>query len=60
LSLQVFGPIPLTSQRKDRSAKALFGIAHEEELVVRGMEIRSHDVHNYIKQFQTGLLYTTF
>jgi DNA polymerase elongation subunit (family B) len=30
------------------------------ELVVRGIEIRRHDIPNFIKQFQTELLYTLF
>jgi DNA polymerase elongation subunit (family B) len=30
------------------------------ELVVRGIEIRRHDIPNFIKQFQTELLHTLF
>jgi DNA polymerase elongation subunit (family B) len=32
----------------------------DDELVVRGIEIRRHDIPNFIKQFQTQLLYTLF
>jgi hypothetical protein len=34
------------------------GITHEDELIVRGIETRRHDIPNFIKQFQTQLLYT--
>jgi DNA polymerase elongation subunit (family B) len=32
----------------------------DNELVVRGIEIRRHDVPVFIKRFQTQLLYTLF
>jgi DNA polymerase elongation subunit (family B) len=35
-------------------------ITYEDELVVRGVEVRRHDTPNFIKQFQTQLLYTLF
>jgi DNA polymerase elongation subunit (family B) len=37
-----------------------FGITFDNELVVRGIEIRRHDVPVFIKRFQTQLLYTLF
>ena len=40
--------------------KHYFGITQEGELVVRGIETRRHDIPNFIKQFQTQLLYTLF
>jgi DNA polymerase elongation subunit (family B) len=40
--------------------KHYFGITYDGELVVRGIETRRHDIPNFIKQFQTQLLYTLF
>src|SRR5919198_2447651 len=41
--------------------KYYFGVTQEgEELVLRGIETRRHDTPNFIKQFQTQLLYTLF
>ena len=40
--------------------KHYFGITQEGELVVRGIETRRHDIPNFVKQFQTQLLYTLF
>ena len=40
--------------------KHYFGITFDNELVVRGIEIRRHDTPNFIKQFQTQFLYTLF
>jgi DNA polymerase elongation subunit (family B) len=37
-----------------------FGITFDNELVVRGIEIRRHDVPAFIKRFQTQLLYALF
>jgi len=37
-----------------------FGITHSRELIARGIEIRRHDVPNFIKEFQSELLYTLF
>jgi DNA polymerase elongation subunit (family B) len=36
------------------------GITQAKELIVRGIEIRRHDAPNFIKEFQTELLYTLF
>jgi DNA polymerase elongation subunit (family B) len=37
-----------------------YGITQQGELVVRGIEIRRHDIPNFVKQFQTELLTTLF
>jgi DNA polymerase elongation subunit (family B) len=37
-----------------------FGITRDDELIARGIEIRRHDGTNFIKEFQTELLYTLF
>jgi DNA polymerase elongation subunit (family B) len=50
--------LPLESDEKIEVLKHYFGITYEDELVVRGIEIRRHDTPNVIKQFQTQLLYT--
>jgi DNA polymerase elongation subunit (family B) len=50
----------LEADEKIEALKHYYGITQEGELVVRGIEIRRHDIPNFIKQFQTGLLYTLF
>jgi DNA polymerase I len=40
--------------------KHYFGITYQGELIMRGIETRRHDTPNFIKQFQTELLYTLF
>jgi DNA polymerase elongation subunit (family B) len=40
--------------------KHYFGITQSNELIARGIEIRRHDAPNFIKEFQTELLYTLF
>jgi DNA polymerase-2 len=52
--------LPLEADEKIEVMKHYFGITYEEQLVVRGIEIRRHDIPNFIKQFQTQLLYTLF
>jgi DNA polymerase-2 len=52
--------LPFESDEKIEVLKHYFGITHNEELVVRGIEIRRHDIPTFIKQFQTQLLYTLF
>jgi DNA polymerase elongation subunit (family B) len=52
--------LPLEADEKIEVLKHYFGITYEDELVVRGIEIRRHDTPNFIKQFQTQLLYTLF
>ncbi|HET7391449.1 MAG TPA: DNA polymerase domain-containing protein [Nitrososphaeraceae archaeon] len=52
--------LPLEADEKIEVLKHYFGITYEDELVVRGIEVRRHDTPNFIKQFQTQLLYTLF
>ena len=52
--------LPLEADEKIETLKHYYGITQEGELVVRGIEIRRHDILNFIKQFQTELLYTLF
>ena len=52
--------LPLEADEKIEALKHYYGITQEGELVVRGIEIRRHDIPNFIKQFQTELLYTLF
>jgi DNA polymerase elongation subunit (family B) len=40
--------------------KHYFGITQSNELIARGIEVRRHDAPNFIKEFQTELLYTLF
>jgi DNA polymerase elongation subunit (family B) len=40
--------------------KHYFGITHSGEFIIRGIELRRRDVPNFIKEFQTELLYTLF
>ena len=60
LQLQVFSFITFGSRRKHRSTQALLWYHSTGELVVRGIEIMRHDIPNFIKQFQTELLYALF
>lgn len=52
--------LPLEADVKMEASKRYFGITHSNELIARGIEIRRHDVPNFIKEFQTELLYTLF
>jgi DNA polymerase elongation subunit (family B) len=52
--------LPLEADEKIEVLKHYFGIAFDNELVVRGIEIRRHDVPAFIKRFQTQLLHTLF
>jgi DNA polymerase elongation subunit (family B) len=52
--------LPLEADEKMEALKHYFGITHTNELIVRGIEIRRHDAPNFIKEFQTELLYTLF
>jgi DNA polymerase elongation subunit (family B) len=52
--------LPLEADENIEVLKHYFGITFDDELVVRGIEIRRHDMPNFIKQFQTQLLYTLF
>ena len=40
----------------DEKMKHYFGITQDNELIVRGIEIRRHDAPYFIKEFQTELL----
>jgi DNA polymerase elongation subunit (family B) len=53
-------PLEAGGDEKIEVLKHYFGITYDGELVVRGIEIRRHDIPNFIKQFQTQLLYTLF
>ena len=52
--------LPLEADEKIEVLKHYFGITFDGEMVVRGIEIRRHDVPAFIKQFQAQLLYTLF
>ena len=52
--------LPLEADEKLEALKHYFGITYRSELVTRGIETRRHDTPNFIKQFQTELLYTLF
>ncbi|MFZ0513134.1 MAG: DNA polymerase domain-containing protein, partial [Candidatus Nitrosopolaris sp.] len=52
--------LPLEADEKIEALKHYFGITQTNELIARGIEIRRHDVPNFIKEFQTELLYTLF
>ena len=52
--------LPLEADEKIEALKHYYGITQQGELVVRGIEIRRHDIPNFIKQFQSELLYTLF
>jgi DNA polymerase elongation subunit (family B) len=46
----------LEADENIEALKHYYGITQQGELVVRGIEIRRHDIPNFIKQFQTKLL----
>jgi DNA polymerase elongation subunit (family B) len=52
--------LPLEADEKLEALKHYFGITQNNELIARGIEIRRHDTPNFIKDFQTELLYTLF
>jgi DNA polymerase-2 len=52
--------LPLEADEKIEVLKHYFGITFDNELVVRGIEIRRHDIPAFIKRFQTQLLYALF
>ena len=52
--------ILLPFDEKIEVLKHYFGITFDNELVVRGIEIRRHDIPAFIKRFQTQLLYALF
>jgi DNA polymerase elongation subunit (family B) len=52
--------LPLEAGEKIEALKQYYGVTHDRQLVVRGVEIRRHDTPNLIKQFQAELLTTLF
>ena len=52
--------LPLKTDENIEALKHYYGITQQGELVARGIEIRRHDIPEFIKQFQIGLLYTLF
>jgi DNA polymerase elongation subunit (family B) len=52
--------LPLEADEAIEVLKHYFGITFDNELVVRDIEIRRHDVPAFIKRFQTQLLHTLF
>ena len=52
--------LPLEADEKLEALKHYYGITHTNELVVRGIEVRRHDAPNFIKDFQSEVLYTLF
>jgi DNA polymerase elongation subunit (family B) len=52
--------LPLQADDKLEVLKHYYGIIHTNELIVRGIEARRHDTPNFIKDFQSELLYTLF
>ncbi len=52
--------LPLEADEKIEVLKHYFGITFDNEIVVRGIEIRRHDIPAFIKRFQTQLLYALF
>jgi DNA polymerase elongation subunit (family B) len=52
--------LPLEADEKLEALKHYYGITHTKELIVRGIEARRHDTPNFIKDFQSELLYTLF
>ena len=52
--------LPLEANEKMEALKHYFGITQDNELTARGIQIRRHDVPNFIKEFQTELLYALF
>ena len=52
--------LPLEADEKMEALKHYFRISHSKEMIAKGIEIRRHDVPNFIKEFQTEILYTIF
>jgi DNA polymerase elongation subunit (family B) len=52
--------LPLEASQHMEALKQYYGITHERDLVVRGIEARRHDTPKFIKEFQTELLFTLF
>jgi DNA polymerase elongation subunit (family B) len=52
--------LQLEASERMEALKHYFGITHSGDLIARGIEIRRNDAPNFIKEFQTELLYTLF
>jgi DNA polymerase-2 len=52
--------LPLEADEKLEALKHYYGITYTNELIVRGIQARRHDAPNFIKDFQSDLLYTLF
>jgi DNA polymerase elongation subunit (family B) len=52
--------LPLEADERIEALKHYYGITQSNELIARGIEVRRHDTPNFIKDFQTELLYTLF
>jgi len=52
--------LPLEADEKMEALKHYFGITQDNELIARGIEVRRHDIPNFIKEFQTELLFPRF
>jgi DNA polymerase elongation subunit (family B) len=52
--------LPLEASEKIEALKQYYGVTHEGQLVVRGIEIRRHDSSKFIKEFQIELLSILF
>jgi DNA polymerase I len=52
--------LPIEASERMEALKHYFGITHDGELITRGIETRRNDAPNFIKGFQTELLYTLF
>jgi DNA polymerase elongation subunit (family B) len=52
--------LPIEADENIEALKHYYGITQQGELVSRGIEIRRHDIPNFVKQFQIELLYTLF
>jgi DNA polymerase elongation subunit (family B) len=52
--------LPLEVIERIEALKQYFGITHDKESVVGGIEARRHNTPNFIKKLQTELLYTLF
>jgi DNA polymerase elongation subunit (family B) len=52
--------LPLEASEKIEALKQYYGVTHTGQLVVRGVEIRRHDIPKFVKEFQAEVLSTLF
>jgi DNA polymerase elongation subunit (family B) len=52
--------LPLEASEKIEALKQYYGVTHEGQLIVRGIEARRHDIPKFIRKFQVELLNTLF